>query len=535
MNLSLAGQYRKRFFLFLFLTTCSFQYSYSQQKYWVFFKDKANTRFDPLTYFDAKAIERRLINEIPLSDSTDFPLTEKYYRAVENSVDSVSNSSRWFNAMCVYARPEQVSTIGQFYFVSSITALPSCSMKLAAVEVFFNDKLKESEKELLKTQTARMQLEEFQKSGLDGSGIRIAIFDAGFPNVDINPAFEHIRKANKIIKTYDFVRKKEYVYAHNDHGSCVLSCIAGKTVNNTNIGMATGAEFLLARTENAKLEPYSEEENWLAAAEWADKNGAQIINSSLGYTEDRYFATDMDGKKSLVSRAANMAARKGILVVNAAGNEGQGPWHTVGTPADADSVLSVGGIDMENDFHTPFSSYGPTADMRLKPNVCALGHVIAAGSKGLQKTQGTSFSSPLVAGFAACALQGNKSLKAMELFREIERSGDLYPYFDYAHGYGVPQAGYFTEKHENVAPTFDFVEENNYVTVHIRDMFFNKDAPNPKSNRMFYHIENEKGIITHYYIISVNEQDVLKFPVYDYKKGQKIMVHYRNYTQTFTF
>ncbi len=154
----------------------------------------------------------------------------------------------------------------------------------------------------------------------------------------------------------------------------------------------------------------------------------------------------MNGKKSLVARAANMAASKGMLVVNAAGNDGETKWKHLGTPADADSVLSVGGISPESDYHFSFSSYGPTADKRLKPNVCAYGAVMESGKKGLTTTYGTSFASPLVAGFAACAWQTNRRLNNMELFKEIEKSADLYPYFDYAHGYGVPQAGYFINR-----------------------------------------------------------------------------------------
>ena len=534
MNLLPNKQTCRTVFLFVLIIQCFS--AQAQQKYWVFFTNKANTVFNPYTYFDAKAIERRIINNVSLVDSTDFPINEFYYNTVSANVDSVSNSTRWFNGMCVYANENQIQKIQQFYFVRSIEALPFQSMHLASYnETSFNEKLSDDQKKLLVGQTTRLQADEFKKANIDGSGIRIAIFDAGFPNVDKNPAFEHIRKANKIIKTYDFVRKKDFVYGYAEHGSCVLSCIAGKA-GDVNIGLATGAEFLLARTEMGKREPFSEEENWLAAVEWSDKNGVQIINSSLGYTGDRYFTTDMNGKKSLVSRAANLAARKGILVVNAAGNEGSSAWKTIGTPADADSVLTVGGIDMASDFHTDFSSYGPTADNRLKPNVCAFGHVIAAGKNGLEKTQGTSFSSPLVAGFAACALQTNRNLKNMELYLEIEKSADLYPYFDYAHGYGVPQASYFTEKNKTQSTaTFDFVNENNYLTVKIQDAFFGKDTIDTKSNRLYYHIENDKGVITSYYIISVENQDVLKFSNYDYKKGQKIMVHYKNYTNSFTF
>lgn len=166
--------------------------------------------------------------------------------------------------------------------------------------------------------------------------------------------------------------------------------------------MASNAEFLLARTE-VNAEPFAEEEWWLAAAEWAGKNGAHIINSSLGYTYHRYFPEQMDRKTSLVARAANMAASKGIIVVNAMGNDGDNSWKAVGTPADADTVLSVGSVDPYKEYKINFSSFGPTVDGRMKPNVTNSGFAAVAVKKDkLGNAHGTSFASPLISGFVAC-------------------------------------------------------------------------------------------------------------------------------------
>src|SRR5690606_11480520 len=152
----------------------------------------------------------------------------------------------------------------------------------------------------------------------------------------------------------------------------------------------------------------------------------------------------MNGITALISRSANMAARKGILVVNSAGNEGSNTeWVSIGAPADADSVLAVGGISPWTNLHVSWSSYGPSADKRIKPNVCAFGHSMVMTDKGISEATGTSFASPLTAGFAACVWQADTTLTNMELFELIEKSGDLYPYYDYAHGYGVPQASAF--------------------------------------------------------------------------------------------
>lgn len=498
----------------------------AQEKYWVFLTDKEGVSFNPHEYFDEKAIARREKLGISLYDESDWPLKEKYIQQIKENVISLSQTSRWFNAVAVYADKDQIEKIATFSFVKTVEMISSEASLCGEKSKDFETELSEEDKNILKEQTMSMGAERFWKADIDGRGIRIAIFDAGFPTVDVNPVFEHIRKNNRIIKTYDFVSNRENVYGHNAHGTMVLSCIAGM-VNGERMGLATGAEFLLARTEYAHIEPYSEEENWLAAAEWADKNGADIINSSLGYTYHRYFTEQMDGKYALVTRAANKAASKGILVVNAAGNEGDGDWEIIGAPADADSVLSVGGIAPESGYHTFFSSFGPTSDLRMKPNVCAYGHVIASGKKGLKRTQGTSFSSPLVAGFAACAWQTRRQLKNMELFEEIQKSASLYPYYDYAHGFGIPQAAYFAPgpEKEIAEPSFEFIEEEGVLQVSVKEA----------SGILYFHLANEKGLLKKYSLISVDQEIPLQFIISDYQKGEILRVHYKAFTNSYTF
>lgn len=522
--------------LLLLLLFCA-SYSFAQtdftegnNKYMIFFKDKKNTTFNPYEYFDAKAIERRFKQGLPLSDSSDFPLNDEYLKTVAALADSISYSSRWFNSLTVFANENALQKISELPFVKSFEQLSAQLITAGNDKGEYNITLNNDQLKLLQKQTARLGISAFREKGFDGKGLRIAIFDAGFPSVDVNPCFEHIRKENRIIKTFDFGKKRENVYAFNGHGTNVFSCIAGM-VDTIPIGLATGAEFLLARTENALLEPYGEEENWLAAVEWADKNGADIINSSLGYTVHRYFREDMNGKISLISRAANMAAGKGILVVNAAGNEGESGWKFIGTPADADSVLSIGGIDPETDIHSSFSSFGPTADKRLKPNVSAYGSVIAAGRFGLVYTQGTSFASPLVAGFAACAWQSNRNLTNMQLFREIEKSATLFPYYDYAHGYGIPQAEYFINGKNNTEPTFDIVSEGKLITVTLTDSAFNGNS----SDKFYYHILNEEGAIDEYFVLKVTDKKVLELDSYQYDSGKKLVLFYKGYSHEFIF
>lgn len=528
----------KRFFLscsIILLATFSFAQN-SLQKYIVYYTTKDTANFNPYTFFDKKAIERRLVNEIAVYDYSDIPVNQNFSSAVKKEVTNYRITSRWLNASVVIANETQIKNIEKFNFVASVQKLENsiehgiCSVK----EEPSKKTLSEKDKDLLHLQIDRMQGKLFAKNNITGKGVRIAIFDAGFPGVDKIEAFKTIRDNNKIIDCYDFVKNKKNVYAYNSHGTNTFSCIAGVSQQGT-IGMATAAEFLLARTENAKTEPFSEEENWLAAAEWADKNGAQIISSSLGYTANRYFQKDMNGHTSLVAKAARMAARKGILVVNSAGNDGDEKWHIIGTPADVDSVLSVGGIHPKTNIHTSFSSFGPIKGSAVKPNVSALGHVIAAGPNGLHETQGTSFSCPLVSGFAACVLQLKPNLKAMELFELVEKSSDLFPYFDYAHGYGVPQASYFFENDsiEKIKPQIKIDESNFKISVFVDK----KDIENlnKNNNKLFYHIQNTNGSLHRYAVVKVTTTKPIEFNTSDFEKGQKLVIYFNNYLYTKQF
>ncbi len=542
----------KKIAILCFLLTFMPFFLSAQHKYWVFLTDKDGVDFDPISYFDIKAIERRLLHNIPLNDITDYPLNKQYVKAVKEIADTLLQQSRWFNALAVYASPEAADKLLDLPFVDSISPINS-RLQLASIE---HNEVPEGASEMnpqqlafLKNQTTHMNGNLFHEHNITGEGVRIAVFDAGFPSVDTHEAFAHIRDNKRIIKTWDFVRNRENVYRHSVHGTSVLSCIAG-IYNEIPMGLATNAEFLLARTEMVLREPFSEEENWLAAAEWADKNGAHIINSSLGYLYHRYFPDNMDGRSSLVAQAAHMAARKGILVVNAAGNEGQSQWKIIGTPADADSVLSIGGINPDTDYKINFSSFGPTADGRMKPNVSAYAKTLVAQRKGTGISFGTSFSSPLVAGFAACALQTNKNLTNMQLFRAIEKSGHLYPYFDYAHGYGIPQADYFLKsspEHETRA-TFDFQLVDNELTIKTitwdysefekSDTQYNKKSISQSENNntpryLYYNIQNPDGSLNEYFLIDMLDSKSISINLENLSAGQIVNVIYNGYYDTF--
>lgn len=499
--------------------------SNNEKKYWVFFKDKRGSFFIPGTYFNSDILEKIEKRGYSNSDSTDYPISPFYLSEIRKISSDIEYKSRWLNAVLITLEREQKKDIKQLSYVREL--LPSGAYQYS-MKCRGERSLKDEDSVLLQSQISSMNGHYFIQNGINGHGVRIAVLDNGFKGVDKNPVFNHLWKNNNIIDCYDFVKNRKNVFKHGKHGTMVLSCIAGKK-GNRNLGLATGAEFLLARTEKW-TEPLSEEKNWLAAAEWAYRNGADIINSSLGYIYHRYFVEDMDGTTSIVAKAAAIAASKGILVINAAGNEGNKRWEYIGTPADVESVLSVGGIDPETGYHIAFSSFGPTSDKRKKPNVSAYGKVIVATKTKLKAVYGTSFSAPLVSGFAACVLQLNPQYDNMEMFHQIEKSAHLYPYYDYAHGYGIPQADYFIDSVKvSKKDCFQIMKEDGKIKIVVKENMSIKK----NNNYVYYHIENNKGILTKYAVISVDQHEVFDIDINAIHKNTVLRVHYNGVTKSF--
>ena len=505
-----------------------------QEAYWVFFTDKDGVDFDPYLYFDQKAIYRRIKHGLCLYDSTDFPVRKDYLETISMHVDSLCITSRWFNAAFVYASRADIESVRRLAFVRSVE--PACVGLLPAAcqSDAGSADLSRADSVLLATQVGHMQGELFHDNYIDGDGVTIAVFDAGFRGVNTHPAFRHLKKDGRIVATYDFHRQRDNVYVSSAHGTMVLSALAG-IIDGRPSGLATGAGFLLARTE-IRREPLAEEKYWLAAAEWADRHGADIINSSLGYVFHRYFPEEMDGKTSLVARAASMAARKGILVVNSAGNQGNDEhWRIVVTPADVDSVLTVGALDHPSMLRASYSSVGPTADGRMKPNVSAIGNIVAASRRRIATPQGTSFASPLVAGFAACLWQMYPNWTNMQVFEAIERSGNLYPYYDYAHGYGTPQASAFVDPPKTAQmPTFDIHRHGDMIKIILRKKIEKEYLPEVGSKQLtqylYYQKKNADKSIARYYVIDLEGADKVTIPVNEFAPGQQLLVHYNGYT-----
>jgi subtilisin family serine protease len=463
-------------------------------KYYVFFSDKKGQELDPYEYFHPKAIERRIKNDIPLVQKSDLPVNPNYIAQIAKLSDSLTAVSRWFNMVCVYASNAQVVEIEELDFVNKIERAAELSPVITKLDFERKTELKDH----LEYQTERMEGSLFREHDVFGKGIRIAVLDAGFTAADVNSSLSHL----DIVETYDFVKNEVSPYKGSSHGTAVLSSIGGKSKSDTLMGLAPDASYLLARTERHYREVAAEEEYWLAAAEWADKHGADVINSSLGYTNNRYFLEDMNGK-SLVARAANKAFSKGIVVVVSVGNDGDSKWKYLGTPADADSALAIGGLDPYSDRKIDFSSYGPNANGVMKPNLCAAGAAMTGvGSSNERLSYGTSFSSPLVAGFVACYLQLHPKKTAKEVFEDVQACGHLYPYYDFAHGYGAPLASKAFDIYKTDFPEFKIVEDTQYNIFSIvpLDSSITREQMRSlcKRKNLFFKVETLSGKVVHY-------------------------------------
>lgn len=498
----------------------------AQDAYWIFFRDKKDCTFNPQSYFAPAALERRALHGLPAGDYTDYPVNTSYLAQVSAAATETGYASRWFNAVEVIATPEQLAHISTLPFVAGVQ--PAALLRWEACRNSVSEDT--MPKRTAEKQVKILQGERFPEHGITGKGVTVAILDVGFTGYKTNPAFAELLRNGQIKLTYDFVTKDENVDAGDTHGTEVLSCMAG-TTDFTSLGMATGANYLLARIAKPLGNQQLAESRWMAAMEWADKNGAHIINNSGGPNTRSYFPEQMDGKTCLISRAGNMAARKGILVVSAAGNEGEYGDPRILPPSDADSVLCVGAAERKHGYclRSSFSSYGPTADLRAKPDVCAPGDVLTAGgSDDSGEDEGTSFSSPLVAGFAACVLQLQPSTTCMELFAAIKKSGSLYPYFDYYHGTGFPQASYFLDSIKPTPPANLFKLESDAFTVWAQfDISALNEEEPASAGLLYYAVEDAKGRLLEYHIVDVLNNKITVANRREYNSDYKVKLFYK--------
>ena len=463
------------FFLLLSFSIGLTNIASAQQWGYVVFKDKGIHDNSFQNNFSAAAIERRFMQNIAW-DERDVPVYEEYISLVEAYSDSTFGTSRWLNAAVVQASEMNWKRIANLTFVLEVEFLEEQSIIAAEFPTTnylpsenFDYQVKEA-----KTQLDLLEPTQFSERELFGKNTIIAVFDAGFTDADDVEQLSHLFKNNQIIETKDFLKKTDGVYSNSIHGTEVLTFLAGKN-DSVQFGLATEATYLLARvTPNMGFFRFLNDVQWIQALEWADEKGASLVNSSLSFTNQLYERRDLNGRTCKISIAANTAMDKGILVVNAAGNEFQNDWEIIGAPADAELILTVGSVDPTTGYISSFSSIGPTSDGRLKPDVCAPGELLYPeddGDDNYKSIQGTSFATPLVCGFAACVRQLHPDWTTEKLWEEMRKSGSLYPFFDYAHGFGIPKASYFffgEEEKPNVYSvqfSIDSLSCNNVLTI----------------------------------------------------------------------
>lgn len=437
------------------------QFAVAQSRYVVFLNDKNNSPYsisNPSAFLSPRAIARRTSQNIPVI-SQDLPVNPAYISGIQATGAIVLNKSRWFNSVTIEVSNNSI--------LNAVMALPYVIQtenvgKTAAVplpskfnsESFRTGNIPDQGNQRSASifnygqsfnQVSMLKGDLMHDNGYTGIGKLIAVIDAGFINADVMPVFDSIYANNQVLATWDFVDNEQDVYDDDTHGTMVLSVIGGNLPGEI-IGTAPGASFLLLRSENAPAEAIIEEYNWASAAEFADSAGADIINSSLGYTlfddpAQNHSYSDLNGNTTPVTIAADIAASKGMVVCNSAGNEGNGTWFRISAPADADSILAVGAVD-NFAVYASFSGKGPSSDGDVKPNVAAQGaQTIVAdpwNGTGVFPANGTSFSSPLMAGMVATLWQCHPNATNMQIINAIQASGNQASNPDSLLGYGIP-------------------------------------------------------------------------------------------------
>lgn len=451
-------------FLFLPVTAQDLLY-----RYWITFKDK-DTTFSikkPQSYLSQKAIDRRSRYGIPLQ-TEDLPVSNKYVEAIQNEGFEILGRSRWMNAVAVQSGSKDLAEkLAGHSFIDKVRFIGTTAERTAAhnqdieMQGDINEAISKLEQRLHDqvsgkndtnlygksySQVHMLNAEQLHKLGLSGQGVTIAIIDAGFQHANTLPVFTNLFENGQIAGTWDFVMNNRHVYDDDDHGMAVWSCIGANQPLQL-VGTAPLANYWLLRSEHTPTESLIEECYWIFAAEFADSVGADVLTSSLGYNlfDDSTFnhtLAELDGHSTLISSAAKKAAHKGMFVLSAAGNEGDNAWRYISAPADAEDILTIGGVD-EKGRYSSFSSIGPTADKRIKPDVSALcENVWVASAAGtLYQGNGTSYACPLVAGIAACLVQAAPNVPAQLLIEALKESASQYYAADAFIGYGVPDAG----------------------------------------------------------------------------------------------
>ena len=426
--------------------------------YRVYFRDKGDYNTGDFLVSDLlsdKAVSRRKKAGISVPDSTDLPVFREYINQIASMGFTLHCTSRWMNTGLFKTRsPADIETLLTLPFVKDVKIV-----KKPAAKSLFKDKLELSEYQAdvppYDRPLSMLNGHALHYSGYDGTGILIAVLDGGFINADMISSLSSLRARNGIKGTYDFVSGNEFVYDYHNHGTAVLSVLAG-TISLEIEGTAPGADYWLLRTEDTSSEFPVEEDFWAAGAEFADSAGVDIISTSLGYFQFddpsmNYKFSDMNGNTTFVTRAADIAASKGILVVASAGNERDSPWIHIIAPSDGFKVVAAGAVDGFSVIST-FSSAGPSADGRVKPDNVTQGvSVPIETSVGIvSRANGTSFSCPVLSGMCACVMQAVPAALNTDIIRTLHASADRFDFPDSLYGYGIPDMAVVVDKLQEI-------------------------------------------------------------------------------------
>ncbi len=437
------------FSFFIFFSSVIFQAEAQQAKYWIMFTDK-DTHAKPA--ISEKCKENRRVLGLEENQFSDLPVSETYVKILQSVDIQLLTKSKWLNAVSANLSEQQIEKLKKLNFVKEIIPIESRSVLAstkrdkdinvgrvqnpADVGQFHDDDLR------VDFVMKQIGIEHFLEAGLNGKGINIGVIDAGFYGANDTQTLKHLFDRKQILGVKDYVNPKKKDYfgeresASDFHGTEVLNAITGRNFKeNFQIGLATNANFYLARTDSGNKEFRGEEDNWMAAMEWMDSLGVRLINTSLGYAKgfsnpkESYKPEQMDGKTSVIARAAKMAVdEKGIVLVVSAGNEGDdSSWRIISTPADVDGVIAIGATN-ELGMKMGYSSIGPEFLTYMKPNVSCF------------SLFGTSLAAPVITGFVACVMQAHPNLNNKEIRVILEKSANLYPYGNNFIGFGIPNA-----------------------------------------------------------------------------------------------
>ncbi|MGC8866024.1 MAG: S8 family serine peptidase [Bacteroidales bacterium] len=463
-------------------------------KYVAWLTDKDNNLYslsNPSAFLSQRSLERRQRQGIAL-DWYDLPVTPSYISQIKAVGVHVIHASKWLNFVVFEtsnpALADQVALLPFVKKVEKARKRPVNRMINSGTQDYMAFPWMEA---LLLTNTTELKnskgfdyggaanqvqmikTDVLHNLGYTGKGMLIALLDAGYASADQLPALDSLFKTGRMLGTRDFVLPGNNVFdpAINGHGTMVLSTMAALQPG-TLVGTAPRASYFLIRTEDAQSEYVIEEYNWVSGAELADSLGADVINSSLGYTEfddpaQNHTYQQMDGNTAISTLGADRAASRGMLVVSSAGNSGSSPWRHIGAPADGDSVFTIGAVDALGNYAS-FSSQGPSYDGRIKPNIATQGQGAAFIGPwgGLSYGNGTSFSSPIAAGSMACLWQAHPDLNNMQLMQIVMETASQANNPDSLLGYGIPD---FSAAHSNLSAGQNELTNSDYFIM----------APNP--------------------------------------------------------